>query len=127
MGLGEFAKPIQISSSFEGLRNHHESVPTPESVLRKETRLWAPESECKFCSSSKRMENFSQSYQKLLDILKKFLSSSKENITLIFFWKEPRNFEELEVAGPFPDYFYFFEFEKGAEYEIILRDWRRWH
>ena len=69
MGLGEFAKPIQISSSFEGLRNHHESVPTPESVLRKETRLWAPESECKFCSSSKRMENFSQSYQKLLDIV----------------------------------------------------------
>ena len=90
VGLGEFAKPIQISSSFEGLRNHHESVPAPESVLRKETRLWAPESECKFCSSSKRMENFSRGHSLFL---KKFLSSRKENITLIFFWKEPRNFE----------------------------------
>ena len=54
LSLIKIPRVIQTRSTFEGLRNRHELYQHPESPLHKETRLWTRESECKFCSSSKR-------------------------------------------------------------------------
>ena len=91
MGLGEFAKLTRNRNTFESLCNCNELYQHPASLLRKETRVLTRGSECKVSVllQSARLK-FPSSYRKLLDkvfFLNKFLSSSKENITFIFFWR----------------------------------------
>ena len=136
MGLGEFAKLTRNRNTFEGLRNCNELYQHPASLLRKETRVLTRGSECKVSVllQSARLK-FPSSYRKLLDkvfFFNKFLSSSKENIKFIFF-EGATKFWITGSSRPFSRLFwertrfFHFKFKKGAEYEVILRDWRRWH
>ena len=127
MGLGESRNLFQTETPSRICVSVTNSINTPRDYCVKK-HVYRP------CSSTKCMCKMSlKPIEKLLDKVcfyqqhYKFLSI---NSFINFFFEGTRKFRITGRAGPSPNYvirFFHFEFKKGTEYEVILRDWRRWH